>query len=268
MASQLLSAAKFGILAAIAFTGPKLITESGKYLARVEKRFDHDDESAALIHPASDEEFQEPFESVPESPRYANDSTPLALLPDQRHETLLRPISSAPSLTPADPSAAALSPADQAPGDRLLSDMPVITPLEKVLRFDLYPGSIAAIWPKVYADDSIPGQRGYRVSLLTGTQKDDLTGALCYWFDQRSLRRLTFGGQTGDFRKILAFLEYRYGMILDTESPPDEYRYRSSLERGARNPDQISRLNVRPAVTIDSSAPGENFRVDFELFRP
>lgn len=262
MASQLLSAAKFGILAAIAFTGPKLITESGKYLARVEKRIDRSDESAmTFIHPAPDDGFQEPFQSVLESPRYAINSTTLANAPNRWSETRFRPIPNTTLSPPTPPFAETFA-------DKAVSDMPVITPLEKIIRFDLYPGTIAAIWPKVYADDSIFGQRGYRVSILTGTQNDDLTGALCYWFDQRALRRITFGGQTGDIRKILAFLEYRFGMVLETDSPPDEYRYHSSLEQNGRNPEQISRLTIRPAVTIDSNAPGGNFRVDFDLYRP
>lgn len=274
MASQLLSVVKFGVLAAIAFTGPKLITDSGKYLARVEKRLDTGAETDdALIHPA------------------ASSFEPKARKSDSEPSLFTSVLSARPAQSetygaesygvgyPSDSSvgdsngglsgdAAAWRPRSTSPESESPSGPIQFTPLEQIVRFDLYPGTIASMWPKVYADDSVPDWRGYRVSVVTGTQKDDLTGALCYWFDRSSLRRITFGGQTGDIRKLLTFFEYRYGMTLQKDSPPDEYRYVASLERSAKDPTKISRLTIRPGQALDAAAPESNFRVDFDLYRP
>lgn len=249
--SQLLSTAKFGVLAVIALLGPKIITESGNYLARVERRGESARSASRLVRP-SDEERNAPSsgerigEYPPARPSLDADQNG-AYSARYGSDSVYHPESGRP------PSFAEAA--------------PVITPLDSVVRFDRTPRWIVSTWPRVRTDDADGARRGYRVPLLTGTGPNDLSGALTYYFDNRAMRRISFVGRTGDFRKLLAFLEHRFGMTLDDDSPPSEYRYHSTLA-SHRTAGEISRLTIRPATVFDAAEPENSFNVAFDLFAP
>lgn len=246
--SQLINAAKFGVLAAIAFFGPKIITESGNYLARVEHRDDPARSSFSLVRPSDRERNAPPSgDNLPERPPFdagERGSYSVRYGSAPVRETKLEQRSSFTEITP------------------------VMTPLDLAVRFDRTPRWIVSTWPRVRTDDTDRTLRGYRVPLLTGTKPDDLSGALTYYFDSRAMRRISFVGRTGDFRKLLAYLEYRFGMTLDDDTPPSEYRYHSTLasDRGAAG--EISRLTIRGAAVFDAAEPENRFNVTFDLFAP
>ena len=254
--SQLLSAAKFGVLAAIAFFGPKLITESGNYLGRME----HLDESSSpssetgLIHPSdlAPDAKNAPFDFERNDLKSPNESVRYWPSSESRSDVTLTPTT---TFAPTAPTAVS-------------SAAPTITPLETALRFDRTPAWIVATWPRVRTDDTAPPWRGYRVPLLTGTNPDDLSGALTYYFDQRRTRRISFVGRTGDYQKLLAYLEYRFGMTPDDDSTPAETRYHSTLEPDRHSNAETSRLTIRGAAVFDAATPTRRFDVTFDLYAP
>lgn len=248
MASQLLCTVKFGVLAAIAFVGPKVITDIGNYLGRMEKRIDtpsiSDIPFSELIHPSgtAPRGIEKPPAASDFGDRYA-----------ARY-------AAAPTDEPSPP----LSPPKE-----MLSESAAtpVTPMDRIFRFDLLPEAIVAAWPKVYADDSAPPLRGYRTAILTGTAPDDLTGSITWWFDVRQMCRIVLSGQIDDSKKLVDFMEYRYGMTLDEESTPTEIRYRSTSETRRRTA-EISRMTLRPAAVFGGDGPKRNFSVQIELYRP
>lgn len=142
-----------------------------------------------------------------------------------------------------------------------------LTPLENTIRFDRYPAWITETWPRVDSAGDDPLLKGYRVSVVTGLDNDDLTGVLTYYFDQYRLQRITFAGQTGDFRKTLLFLRERFGMAFQNTSSGSRYVYESYYP-GQSGRTNVNYLWISPARTFVRGQERESFEISFKLERP
>ena len=80
-------------------------------------------------------------------------------------------------------------------------------------RFDVSPEWITARWPRVTTVLAETDLQGLRVPLVTGSRPDDLAGVLTYYFDKKHVvQRISFQGNTGDERRLVAFLTQYYTM--------------------------------------------------------
>jgi len=139
---------------------------------------------------------------------------------------------------------------------------PVLGDLPDVLRFDVTPDWIIQRWPVVSAGLSSLTLQGYRVPLVTGTQTDDLTGALTYYFDARQqVRRITLQGTTGDGRKLVQLLTGRYQFGRRLTNDPRILRYEVPESRGPAR----SYLELRMAKPTDAH---HRFDVSLLMERP
>jgi hypothetical protein len=95
--------------------------------------------------------------------------------------------------------------------------VPLLTP-QQLFRFDVTPSWIVNNWPRVTTQLTEGELEGLRVTVVTGTGVQDLTGSLTYYFDkQQQLQRILFRGYTGDPRPLVALLSQQYGLKLDPE---------------------------------------------------
>lgn len=138
---------------------------------------------------------------------------------------------------------------------------------EELFRFGHSPAWLVATWPRVDAVATDDGLVGYRVAISTGDATDDLTGVFACYFDATSERRVEFSGQTGDYRRLLRFMQREYGVALSPDSSAERFVYRSTLSngRGGRVP---GRLVVRPTRVFLRGAEKSFFEVDVVLERP
>lgn len=137
--------------------------------------------------------------------------------------------------------------------------------LEDVLRFDITPGWIVARWPRVSAGLADMKLIGYRVPLVTGTEEDDLAGALTYYFDgQHRLQMITFEGTTGNVQKLVALVGTRFGLARRITNHPQVFVY----ERPGPDRRPESELWIRPAPVMQADDPHHRFRVSLTLRRP
>jgi len=139
---------------------------------------------------------------------------------------------------------------------------PVVADLAEVLRFDVTPDWIIQRWPLVSAGLSSLTLQGYRVPLVTGTQPDDLTGALTYYFDARQqVRRITLQGTTGDGRRLIQLLVGRFHFGRRLTNDPGIVRYEVPESRGPAR----SFLELRMAKPTDAH---HRFDVSLVMERP
>lgn len=137
--------------------------------------------------------------------------------------------------------------------------------LAEVLRFDVSPGWVVARWPRVSTGLAQLQLQGYRVPLVTGTARDDLAGALTYYFNPRQeMQRLTFHGTTGDARKLVHLVTTRYGLARRLTNDPGMFLY----ERQAANGEAKSFLWIRPAAVVKANDPLGRLEVALLLERP
>lgn len=138
---------------------------------------------------------------------------------------------------------------------------------EELFRFGHSPAWLVATWPRVDAVATDDGFVGYRVAISTGDATDDLTGVFACYFDATSERRVEFSGQTGDYRRLLRFMQREYGVALSPDSSAERFVYESTLSngRGGRVP---GRLVVSPTRVFLRGAEKSFFEVDVVLERP
>ncbi len=138
---------------------------------------------------------------------------------------------------------------------------------EELFRFEHSPAWLVATWPRVDAVATDDGLVGYRVAISTGDANDDLTGVFACYFDATTERRVEFSGQTGDYRRLLRFMQQEYGVALSPDSTAERFVYESTLSngRGGRVP---GRLVVCPTRVFLRGAENSFFEVDVVLERP
>jgi len=137
--------------------------------------------------------------------------------------------------------------------------------LADVFRFDVTPGWVVARWPRVSTALAQLQLQGYRVPLVTGTARDDLAGALTYYFNPRQeMQRLTFHGTTGDARKLVHLVTTRYGLARRLTNAPGMFLY----ERIGPDGEAKSFLWIRPAAVVKASDPLGRLEVALLLERP
>ncbi|MBQ8364147.1 MAG: hypothetical protein IJX36_09505, partial [Thermoguttaceae bacterium] len=168
------------------------------------------------------------------------------------------------------PSAASTSFADDA-APSIFADSPsaVASPhtFEELFRFGHSPAWLVENWPRVDAVATEDGLVGYRVAISTGDGDSDLVGVFACYFDATSERRVEFSGQTGDYRRILNFLQREYGVALSPRSTADRFVYESTLSNG-RGGAVPGRLLVRPNRVFLRGAEKSFFEVDVVLEQP
>jgi hypothetical protein len=137
--------------------------------------------------------------------------------------------------------------------------IPSIHQLTDVLRFDISPRWVIDQWGRVSTVHAEQNLEGLRVPLVTGTNVDDITGSLTYYFDaQRRVRRITLHGQTGDERTLVAIGTTHFGL-----------RQEPSLRAGAF----INRWNAMPmnallithAPVVRGNARNTQLTIELEL---
>ena len=113
---------------------------------------------------------------------------------------------------------------DPAEATRRAMYEPAMHDIYAVFRFDRSVPWVMANWKRVSIFDSEQQLRGMRVPLVTGTQPDDLVGALTYYFDEdEKLQRITFHGTTKDDRKIVQLLTNRFHLKHESTYGKDVY---------------------------------------------
>ncbi len=149
-----------------------------------------------------------------------------------------------------------------------LADLPLegaeVGQLWEVLRFDLTPGFVTQRWPRVTVSSHELNLQGFRVPLVTGTDPDDLAGALTYYFNyERRLQRITFAGTTGDYRRLLHLLTAHYGFVSRPTNTPNVILFEVPSSGTA-----ASYLWVRPVDVLRADQPLNRFQVTLVLERP
>ena len=138
-------------------------------------------------------------------------------------------------------------------------------PLADVFRFDITTGWILARWPRVTTGLAELQLQGYRVPLVSGTQPDDIAGALTYYFGPRQqVERITFQGTTGDVRKLVQYLatEHRFSRRLTND--PGLFRFEVARAFGSAR----SYLEIRPADVLKADDPHHRFALSLVIERP
>ena len=134
--------------------------------------------------------------------------------------------------------------------------------LAAVLRFDISPEWVTQRWPRVSTVLAEQELEGLRVPLVTGTQIDDLTGSLTYYFDrQRRVQRISFHGHTGDERKLMALVTTQFGMRSEPTLGAGIY-----VARWNARPMSVVRITYAPVIRAQS--PHDRLQVALEINRP
>ncbi|MFV1968014.1 MAG: DUF6690 family protein [Pirellulaceae bacterium] len=134
--------------------------------------------------------------------------------------------------------------------------------LEAVLRFDISPLWVTERWERVSTVHTSTQLRGLRVPLVTGTELDDLVGSLTYYFDhQKRLQRISFHGQTGDERKVVAVCSSQFGLRSEPTLGMGMY-----VTRWNARPTSILRISFAPIVRAQT--PHRRLKVALEINRP
>lgn len=251
MGGQFVKMLKFGLLVVIAFAVPKMITESGHYFKNLEQ-IDNDSQNSKTKAIDSDNQSQ----PITKWKQFFTETSQ-----NSDHKTVV--------------AKSFLDPQKDSIYDKrteIVYKSPII-PIEEMVRFDRNPNWIINSWSRVDTIQSAPPFFGYRVAALTGSQKDDLAGVLTYYFDERQMRQITFIGKTGDYSKILTFLQRYFGMVrLEKESTANQYVYEATLrEENSRKKSQNipkSRLLIRPTQTFLAEDPNGRFEIEFQLNSP
>lgn len=268
MASQFLNTFKYGLLAVAAFAGPRFITDSGNYLGRAHRAGTAVTEQP---EPQSRTTRNRPGSRESGGTRVTT-RRPLTYTQGESPSGGWARSSSAPGKEdipspPVSPVSSGTSGASLIGSGVPWHRSPVVS-LEEAIRFDRTPEWIMGNWSRV---DTVRGEAplfGYRVTLITGPAQDDLTGVLTYYFDSVRLQKISFTGQTGDYRRILRYLESRFGVSPASGTSPSSMKYESVLlEPEGRSRTDCS-LVIEPAQTFFADQRREFYEVSFTLPRP
>ncbi len=145
----------------------------------------------------------------------------------------------------------------------LLEVAPIVN-LEDVLNFNVNPPWVLSRWPQVTTGLKKDSWFGYRVPLVTGTDDNDVTGSLTYYFGtSQQLEQITLEGDTGDGRRLVNLLTSQLGLqpVMTTEE--GVYLYRKM-----ENENVVSQLRLRPASSLTGNRAGQRFSISLVLNRP
>lgn len=136
---------------------------------------------------------------------------------------------------------------------------------EEVFRFDVTPAWVLSRWSQVTTGLADVELQGYRVSLVTGTEEDDLAGCLTYYFDpQDRLRRITFRGATGNARRLVGLLRSQFRFVRRITDNPGQMLFQGPSPDGK----VTNQLRVRPVGMVRSELPRARYDVQLVLERP
>ncbi len=284
MASQFLCSVKYGLLAIIAFVGPKVITDSGSYLSNVEKGLEH---SSATKNEQEKFNFNlnqntrmtsgYPLENFSEKekinfPKYSSDKQ------KENFSGLIKRSNNQNNFFDNSLNIFSDKKGDEIPSFDNKDDNRNLWMVEKnwkipftaqetIFRFDRSPDWILKTWTRADTVHSEYPLLGYRVAVITGPDNDDLSGVLTYYFNRNRLARIDFSGQTGDYNKIQRYLTRVYGLKLSDQSPFNTYLYESSLNSTYfREETAQSSLRITATGTAYADKPKENYDIDIILF--
>ncbi len=140
-----------------------------------------------------------------------------------------------------------------------------LTGLEFWFRFDITPEWVEQNWDFVTACVGPMNLQGYRVSLVTGSSPDDLTGVLTYYFDsQKKLQQIQFQGTTGHLGRFTTMLRQQFQMNKRTVNDPSLTVYESPASfRSYKNI-----MEARAPMVIKSDQLYHRFEIYLQLNRP
>jgi hypothetical protein len=130
------------------------------------------------------------------------------------------------------------------------------------MRFEATPQWVLQRWPRVSTVRAADELTGLRVPLVTGTQLDDLSGSLTYYFDKdQRVQRLSFYGYTGDASRLIG-LGTTY---LHLQSEPS---YSAGMYVQRWNGKPTSALRISHAPVVNAANPHARLIVQLEVNRP
>jgi hypothetical protein len=136
--------------------------------------------------------------------------------------------------------------------------------LAEVLSFGVTPNWVMATWPRLSARLGTLELQGYRVPYYSGDRRDDVAGALTYYFDQHQvLKRITFLGRTGDATKIVAVASGLHGLERHPTTQPLLTLYQA-MENGRPR----GQLWIRPARVVQGDNASQTFEIRLTVDRP
>ena len=137
--------------------------------------------------------------------------------------------------------------------------------LEQVFRFDVSPRWVMDNWPRVTTSLGHLAAQGYRVSLVTGTDRTDIAGSLTYFFDPKQrVDRITFQGKTGDPTRLIRHLKQRFKFTREIANDPGLFLW----EAPAKSAGLQSYLHVRTSNLIQSTDQFQKYDVALVIIRP
>lgn len=135
--------------------------------------------------------------------------------------------------------------------------------IQEVFRFDVSKEWVYQNWDRKSTGLGDPELFGIRVTLITGTKRTDLAGALTYLFDGKGqVQHISFRGRTADTTPLVQLLTQTY-KFERMEAPAGEqlYQVRSGTS-------VYSELRTRPESVLLEATPQGSFGVVLELGRP
>jgi hypothetical protein len=134
--------------------------------------------------------------------------------------------------------------------------------LTDVFRFDITIDWILQQWPSVSMVNSDLELQGYRVPLVTGINDDDVAGSLTYYFAaDRTLKKITFDGVTGNADRLIREVAGPNGMTRASSDNPGVFLFQRSMFGKAQ-----SELKIRPAELLSQANANRRFQVTMVLY--
>ena len=140
-----------------------------------------------------------------------------------------------------------------------------LTGLEFWFRFDITPEWVEQNWDFVTACVGPMNLQGYRVSLVTGSSPDDLTGVLTFYFDNhKQLQQIQFQGTTGHLGRLTAMLRQQFHMSQRIVNDPSLTIFETPAS--FRGPKNI--MEARAPMVIKSDQLYHRYEIYLQLNRP
>jgi hypothetical protein len=138
-----------------------------------------------------------------------------------------------------------------------------IVPFHEAISLEVSEQYVLHRWSRVNTGLIDNTERGFRVSLVTGSNHDDPAGVLTYYFDvNHRCTRLTFSGTVGEPQKMVWYLVQYFGFEAQKSPEPGVHLYQ------VRKGKNYSELWIRPAQVVRTTNPHLRYEVELKLFRP